>query len=118
MASTPTTGTSKWTSDWTRNFVYEGAHLSPFIQKYLRANIAKLVAFSAAVEKNCMLSGRVLAVVIGFAMIWHIWWMAILGLVGAFAAILVFAFRDEDEIEIPAERIAKFDRIHPAEVAL
>ena len=41
-------------------FVYEGAHLSPFIEKYLRANIAKLVAFSAAVEKNCMLSGRVL----------------------------------------------------------
>ena len=58
------------------------------------------------------------AVVIGFAMIWHIWWMAILGLFGAFAAVLVFAFRDEDEIEIPAERIAKFDRIHPAEVAL
>jgi cytochrome o ubiquinol oxidase subunit 1 len=58
------------------------------------------------------------AVVIGFAMIWHIWWMAILGLAGAFAAILVFAFRGEDEIEIPAERIAQFDRIHPAEVAL
>ncbi len=58
------------------------------------------------------------AVVIGFAMIWHIWWMAILGLFGAFAAVLVFAFREEDEIEIPAERIAQFDRAHPAEVAL
>jgi cytochrome o ubiquinol oxidase subunit I len=58
------------------------------------------------------------AVVFGFAMIWHIWWMAILGLFGAFAAVLVFAFRDEDEIEIPAERISRFDRTHPAEVAL
>jgi cytochrome o ubiquinol oxidase subunit I len=58
------------------------------------------------------------AVVIGFAMIWHIWWIAILGLFGAFFAVLVFAFRDEDEIEIPAERISRFDRIHPAEVAL
>jgi cytochrome o ubiquinol oxidase subunit 1 len=58
------------------------------------------------------------AVVIGFAMIWHIWWMAILGLAGAFAAVLVFAFRGEDETEIPAEQIAQFDRIHPAEVAL
>ena len=58
------------------------------------------------------------AVVIGFAMIWHIWWMAILGLVGAFAAVLVFAFRVEDEIEIPAERISRFDRAHPVEVAL
>ena len=42
------------------------------------------------------------AVVAGFAMIWHIWWMAGLGLFGAFVAILVFAFRDEDEIEMPA----------------
>ena len=58
------------------------------------------------------------AVVIGFAMIWHIWWMAVLGLAGAFAAVLVFAFRGEDETEIPADRIAQFDRIHPAEVAL
>jgi cytochrome o ubiquinol oxidase subunit I len=58
------------------------------------------------------------AVVIGFAMIWHIWWIAILGLFGAFVAVLVFAFRGEDEIEIPAERISRFDRIHPAEVAL
>ena len=42
------------------SFVYEGLQLSPFVEKHLRANIAKLVAFSAAVEKNCGLSGRVL----------------------------------------------------------
>jgi hypothetical protein len=42
------------------SFVYEGVQLSPFVEKHLRANIAKLVAFSAAVEKNCALSGRVL----------------------------------------------------------
>ena len=32
------------------------------------------------------------AVTTGFALIWHIWWMAILGLLGAFAAFLAFAF--------------------------
>ena len=42
------------------SFVYEGLQLSPVIAKHLRANIAKLVAFSAAVEKNCAISGRVL----------------------------------------------------------
>ncbi len=42
------------------SFVYEGLKLSPFVEKHLRANIAKLVAFSAAVEKNGALSGRVL----------------------------------------------------------
>jgi cytochrome o ubiquinol oxidase subunit 1 len=57
------------------------------------------------------------AVVIGFAMIWHIWWMAGLGLFGAFAAFLLFAFRGEDEIEISAERIAQFEHLHHAEVA-
>jgi cytochrome o ubiquinol oxidase subunit I len=58
------------------------------------------------------------AVVTGFALIWHIWWMAGLGVFGAFAAFLLFAFRAEDEIEIPAERIAQFERLHRAEVAL
>ena len=58
------------------------------------------------------------AVVIGFAMIWHIWWMAALGAFGAFVTLLVFAFREQDEVEIPAERIAQFDRAHQAEVAL
>ena len=52
------------------------------------------------------------AVVIGFALIWHIWWMAVLGLFGAFVTFLVFAFRDEEEFEIPAATIAQFDRAH------
>ena len=58
------------------------------------------------------------AVVTGFALIWHIWWMAALGLFGAFVALIVFAFRDEDEIEIPAERVAQFERHRQAEVVL
>jgi cytochrome o ubiquinol oxidase subunit 1 len=58
------------------------------------------------------------AVVTGFALIWHIWWMAGAGLLGAFAAFLVFAFRGEEEVEVPVEQIAKFERGHPAEVVL
>jgi len=57
------------------------------------------------------------AVVTGFALIWHIWWMAGLGLVGAFLTILAFAFRREEEIEIPAAEIARFDRVHEMEPA-
>jgi len=52
------------------------------------------------------------AVVTGFALIWHIWWMAAVGLAGAFAALLVFAFRDEEEVEIPAVQIAQFEAQH------
>jgi len=42
------------------SFLYESEHLSSIVQKHVRSNIAKLVAFSNAVEKNCAISGRVL----------------------------------------------------------
>ena len=58
------------------------------------------------------------AVVIGFALIWHIWWMAGLGLLGAFVTVLAFAFRDSEEVEIPAGELARFDRAHPVGVAV
>jgi cytochrome o ubiquinol oxidase subunit I len=58
------------------------------------------------------------AVVTGFALIWHIWWMAALGVFGAFLTTLVFAFREKEEFEIPAGTIAQFDRTHQAEVVL
>jgi cytochrome o ubiquinol oxidase subunit 1 len=57
------------------------------------------------------------AVVTGFALIWHIWWMVGLGLAGAFLTLLAFAFRREEEIEIPAAQIARFDRVHAMEPA-
>jgi cytochrome o ubiquinol oxidase subunit I len=56
------------------------------------------------------------AVVTGFALIWHIWWMVGIGLLGAFITIVVFAFRDKEEIEIPAEEIAQFYRVHHREL--
>jgi len=50
------------------------------------------------------------ATVTGFALIWHIWWMAIVALIGAYATFVVFAWRDHDEYEIPAEEVARLDR--------
>jgi len=46
----------------------------------------------------------------GFALIWHIWWMVGLGLVGAFAVFVWFAWRDVVEYSIPAEEVARLDR--------
>ena len=60
----------------------------------------------------------VFAVVTGFALIWHIWWLAILGLLGAFVTFLAFAFREQEEVEIPAPTLAQFDRTHPAEAVV
>lgn len=36
----------------------------------------------------------------------------------SFVTFLAFAFREQEEVEIPAETIAQFDRAHPTEVAL
>jgi cytochrome o ubiquinol oxidase subunit 1 len=56
----------------------------------------------------------VFASVLGFAMVWHIWWMAIVALVLAFASFVVFAWRDKHEFEVPAEEVARVDRARRA----
>jgi cytochrome o ubiquinol oxidase subunit 1 len=52
------------------------------------------------------------ATVMGFALIWHIWWLVGAGAVGAFATFVVFAWRDRDEYTIPAAEVATMDRAH------
>ncbi len=55
------------------------------------------------------------ATVMGFALIWHIWWMVAAGFVGAFATFVAFAWRDHDEYVIPAAEVARIDRANLAE---
>ena len=50
------------------------------------------------------------ATIMGFALIWHIWWMVALGAIGAFATFVVFAWRDHEEYVIPAAEVARIDR--------
>ena len=50
------------------------------------------------------------ATIMGFALIWHIWWMVGLAALGAYATFVVFAWRDVDEYIIPAETVARIDR--------
>jgi cytochrome o ubiquinol oxidase subunit 1 len=54
------------------------------------------------------------ASVTGFALIWHIWWLAGLGLVAAFIGFVVFAWRDVHEFHVPAEEVARVDRARRA----
>jgi cytochrome o ubiquinol oxidase subunit 1 len=50
------------------------------------------------------------AVITGFALIWHIWWVVVVGLVGAYATFVAFAWRDIAARQIPAEEVARVDR--------
>jgi cytochrome o ubiquinol oxidase subunit I len=50
------------------------------------------------------------ATFMGFALIWHIWWMVALAALGASATFVVFAWRDRIEYIIPADVVARIDR--------
>jgi cytochrome o ubiquinol oxidase subunit 1 len=50
------------------------------------------------------------AVVMGFALIWHIWWMAILGLACAVFTLLAFGWIERVETEITGEQLANAER--------
>ena len=50
------------------------------------------------------------ATVTGFAMIWHIWWLVLLGMLGAWATFVVFAWRDQEEYEVRAADLEAADR--------
>jgi len=53
------------------------------------------------------------SVITGFALIWHIWWLAVVGLMGVLAVALRQAWRTDTEITIPVEEVAAFERRHP-----
>jgi cytochrome o ubiquinol oxidase subunit 1 len=50
------------------------------------------------------------AVITGFALIWHIWWLVGLGLAGAYVTFVVFAWRDIEEHVIPISEVARMDQ--------
>ncbi len=50
------------------------------------------------------------ATFMGFALIWHIWWIVALAALGAYATFVVFAWRDDVEYVIPADAVARIDR--------
>jgi cytochrome o ubiquinol oxidase subunit I len=58
------------------------------------------VGFVCAFFATCM----------GFALIWHIWWIVALSALGAYATFVVFAWRDRVEYIVPADTVARVDR--------
>jgi len=50
------------------------------------------------------------AVVMGFALIWHIWWMAIVGALAAAVTVLIAGWSDDREREISATELARMEQ--------
>ena len=51
-------------------------------------------------------------VVLGFALVWHIDWLAAVGLLGAVAVALREFWKTDREDFIPAEQVAAFEHAH------
>ena len=86
----------------------------------LEAELAKDADFEAIEVPRRSPTGFVtafFAVVIGFAMIWHIWWLAVVGFLGAYATFVVFAWRDFSEDEISKDDVALIARQSRASLA-
>jgi len=49
--------------------------------------------------------------VLGFALIWHIWWMAIVGLIGIVISTLVRAFDNDIDYYVQPEEIEQIERL-------
>jgi cytochrome o ubiquinol oxidase subunit 1 len=49
------------------------------------------------------------ATIIGFSGIWHIWWLAMLGLVGVIVSAAIFGWSEDRETEISAAEVARLE---------
>ncbi|SDR52482.1 cytochrome bo3 quinol oxidase subunit 1 apoprotein [Paraburkholderia fungorum] len=56
----------------------------------------------------------VFSLVLGFAAVWHIWWLAIVGIVGVFATLIGYSFRENDGYYISAEEVRQIEERHAA----
>ena len=63
--------------------------------------------------RNCPIGFLIafFAVFTGFSLIWHIWWIAILGLLGIAVTVMVFGWSEDREREISAGEVARMERV-------
>jgi cytochrome o ubiquinol oxidase subunit I len=54
--------------------------------------------------------------ILGFALIWRIWWLAVVGLIGLLVAGLMQAWRTDGEVHVSAQEVASADRAYSGQV--
>ncbi|MFD2190582.1 cytochrome o ubiquinol oxidase subunit I [Pistricoccus aurantiacus] len=54
----------------------------------------------------------VLSIAFGFAMVWHIWWLAGASAIGIFVAFLLRVFNDDVDYYVPAAEVERIEREH------
>jgi cytochrome o ubiquinol oxidase subunit 1 len=54
------------------------------------------------------------AVFLGFSLIWHIWWLVFLAIIGCIGMLLWQAWDTDRDLYITAEQLEEFERLHPS----
>ncbi|WP_148254479.1 cytochrome o ubiquinol oxidase subunit I [Aidingimonas lacisalsi] len=52
------------------------------------------------------------ALIFGFALVWHIWWLAAVGAIGTFVSFLARVFNDDIDYYVPASEVERIEREH------
>ena len=62
-----------------------------------------------------MLAG--ISALFGFAMIWHIWWLAAASFIGLIAATIVHTFNYDRDYHIPADEVTRIEEQRTRQLA-
>jgi len=57
------------------------------------------------------------SLILGFALIWHIWWMAIVGLLGVIVTLIARTFNYDADYYVPAEEVKRIEDGHSQAMA-
>ncbi|HET9174359.1 MAG TPA: cbb3-type cytochrome c oxidase subunit I [Candidatus Saccharimonadales bacterium] len=85
--------------------------------KHTKHSVSKLVYHDISLMKptSVPLIISMCALVIGFAAVWHIWWLFVIGLLGTITSLIIRLSNDNYEYIVPAAEIAKHERkVHEA----
>ena len=52
-----------------------------------------------------------MALAVGFGLIWHIWWLAIVGLVAAIVLVIIRTTNDDIEYVVTAKELEQLDAV-------
>jgi cytochrome o ubiquinol oxidase subunit 1 len=59
----------------------------------------------------------VFALVCSFALVWHIWWLAVFGLVASVVAMVVRSYDEDIDYFVPAQEVARIEKARLKDLA-
>lgn len=78
------------------------------LPKYHDLEVPKNTPFGIYISVACF--------IIGFAMVWHLYWLAVLGIIAAIACTVIRTFDEHSEYEIPAAEVERMEKARGAKL--